>query len=116
MANVHEPSEEDDRQRRAVVFDKLSYVPLKEVTSTNDTAGKGGHQDQKGHHDCEIGRGIPGNTPLTGQHLNALLQVDEGNVKAKNITGESSDVSQGIAGVGNGEDPVHHKRPPINSP
>jgi len=113
---VYEAGEEDDRQRCAVIFNHLPYLPSKEIASTNDTAGKGSHQDQKGHHDCEIGRRIPGNTPLAGQHLDALLQVDEGDVNAKNVTGESSDVSQGIAGVGDGEDPVHHKRPPKYSP
>ena len=50
--------------------------------------------------------------PLTGENLNALLQVDEGHVEAKDIAAEAGDVGETVAGVGDGKDPVHDQRPP----
>jgi hypothetical protein len=51
---------------------------------------------------------------LAREHLYALLQIDEGNVEAEYITGETGDISQAIAGVRNSQDPVHDQRPYAN--
>ena len=108
MTDMHESGEEYDRQRRAVIFDELPHMALEESTSTNNTTCIADHQDQEGYHNCKISRCIPGRTPLAGQHLDAFLQIDKGHVEAENVTGESSDVGQGVAGIGDGKDPVHH--------
>lgn len=50
--------------------------------------------------------------PLTGENLDALLQVDEGHIEAEDIAAEAGDVGETVAGVGDGEDPVHDQRPP----
>ena len=38
MPDMHESSEENDSKWRAVVFNELSYVALKKVAATNNTA------------------------------------------------------------------------------
>lgn len=39
------------------------------------------------------------------------MEVDEGDVKAEDVTGKTSDVAQPVARVGDGEDPVHDEGP-----
>lgn len=53
--------------------------------------------------------------PLTGEDLNGFLQVDEGDVEAKDVAAEAGDVGEAVAGVSDGEDPVHDQRPPSES-
>jgi hypothetical protein len=47
--------------------------------------------------------------PIGGLGLGCPLQVDEGNIETEDITRESSDVGQGVASIGYGEYPVHHR-------
>lgn len=46
-----------------------------------------------------------------GEDLDALLEVDEGDVEAEDVAGKAGDVAQPVARVGGGEDPVHDEGP-----
>ena len=111
MADVYEASEEDDCQRRAVIFYEFSHVAVEESGFPDDAAEPGDAEDEEGDHDLQIGGGGTGETPLARKYLNAFLEVDEGDVEAEGIAAEAGDVGEGIAGVGDGEDPVHNQGP-----
>jgi len=49
---------------------------------------------------------------LAGQDLDAFLEIDEGDVEAEDVAGETGYVFESIAGVCNGKNPVHYKGPP----
>lgn len=40
------------------------------------------------------------------QDLNALLEVDEGDVEAEDVAGEAGDPAEGVAGIRHGKDDV----------
>lgn len=45
------------------------------------------------------------------EDLDALLEVDEGDVEAENVAGEAGDVAKKVAGVCDSEDPVEDEGP-----
>lgn len=85
MANVDEASEEDDGQWRAIVLEELPNKSLEEVTVAQFSADPCSHQHEKCHHDAEIGRCLADLTPLSSQDLDPFLEIDAGNVEAKDI-------------------------------
>ena len=114
MSNVYEASEEDDCQRRAIIFDEFPYVALEEVAASYHSTEICNHQYQEGNHDGEICRFRPCKAVLSGQNLYTFLEVDEGNVKAKDVAAEARHVGQAIASVGYSKSPVHDHRPPVD--
>lgn len=111
MADVDESREEHDRQRCAVILDELADVSLEQVAVSEHTADITAHEDEESNHDAQIRRRLTGHTPLSGQDLNALLQVDKGNVESEYIARKPSNVGETIASVRDGKDPVHYERP-----
>ena len=81
---------------------------MKEHAGTYDTARVARHEYQQRDHDREVGGGVAGLAPLTGQDLDAFLEVDEGDVEAEDVAAEACDVGESVAGVGDGEYPVHY--------
>lgn len=45
------------------------------------------------------------------EDLNSFLEIDEGDIEAEDVAGESCDPSKPIAGVCYGEDPMEDKCP-----
>lgn len=43
--------------------------------------------------------------------MDAFLEIDEGYVEAEDVAGEAGYVFEEVAGVGEGEDPVHDEGP-----
>lgn len=48
---------------------------------------------------------------MSGENLNALLDIDTSNVEPEDVARESSDVCQGVTGIGDSQDPMHNQRP-----
>lgn len=115
VANVNKPSEEDNRQRRAIVFDEFPDISLEETASTEFSADPTAHQNQESDHNAQIGRCLSNLSPLPGQDLDALLKIDEGNVEPKDITRKAGNVGQRITGIRNGKQPMHDQRPAAGS-
>lgn len=107
-SNVHKPSEEDDCQRGSVILDKGAHVVVKQRTAGQCVAKVRNRKDQHGDEDAQVERlGVA----QQDEDLNALLEVDEGHVKPKDVAGKAGDVAQPVARVGDGEDPVHDQGP-----
>lgn len=102
-AYVDEAGEEDEGQGRAIVFEKDTQWMAKEAAGAELTAGIGDHEDQEGGNDGEIKLGA---ISQTLEDLNTLLEVDEGDVKAKDVAGEASDPTEPITRIGDGKNPV----------
>lgn len=51
MANIHESSEEDNRQRRPIIFQELAHVALEETAASELAANPAAHEDEEGYHD-----------------------------------------------------------------
>ncbi len=107
MTKVDESSKEYDSQRRAIVFDELSDISLEKIAFANDTTPVAKAEYEQGDHDCNVCGSLPCQAPLSREYLDALLEIDEGNVEAEDVAGEACDVGEAIASIGNGEDPVH---------
>lgn len=106
--HVDEPREEDDRQRRAVVLEEDAHVVMEQRALAELAAGIRDGEDQHGHHDAQVeGLGVA----LQHEDLDALLEVDEGDVEAEDVAGEAGDVAQPVARVRDGEDPVQDEGP-----
>lgn len=105
---MHEPREKDDGQWRAVVLEKHPHVVVEQRAAAQLTADVGDEEDQHGGHDAEV-EGL--SVAQQGEDLDALLEVDEGDVEAEDVAGEAGDVAQPVARVGESEDPVHDKGP-----
>ena len=110
MSDVDEAREEDDCEGSAVVFNKLADVSVEEFAFADDAAEVGAGRDEERDHDAEVG-GCWGLVPLASKDLDAFLEVDERNIEAERITAKSRNVCEGVAGVGDGKDPVHYQRP-----
>lgn len=107
-ADVDEAGEEDDGQRGAVVLDKGADVVVEEGALADGVGGVGDGEDEDGGEDAEVeGTGVAQQL----EDLDALLQVDAGDVEAKNVAGEAGDVAQPVARVGGGEGPVQDEGP-----
>lgn len=111
MANVDESSEENDSQRCTVILQEFADISLEQRAATELSANPSTHEDKKGNHNTQVGGGLPDLNPLSGQDLNPFLQVDEGHVKPEDITRKAGDISQTIARVGDGQNPMHNQRP-----
>lgn len=101
--NVDEAGKEDEGQGRAIIFEKDTQGMAKEAAGAKLTAGIGNHEDQEGGNDGEIKLGA---IAQTLENLNTLLEVDEGDVKAKDVAREASDPTEPIARIGDGKNPV----------
>ena len=111
---VGESGKEDDCQRCAIILDEFSDMPMKQIALSDDTTAVGKAENEKGDHDRKIGGGRANEAPLPCQDLDALLQVDKGNVETEYVAGEARDIRQAIAAVRNSEDPMHYERPDAN--
>jgi len=102
---MHEPREEDNRKDGAVVFDENAEVVLEERTVADEAADIADCGDEEGDDDGEVETFFA----LTSEDLDALLQVDEGDVETEDVAGEARHVAQCVGGVGYCEDSVHYK-------
>lgn len=84
--NVHEAREEDDRQRRPVILDEHADVVLEQGARADDAAQVADDEHEQGDDDGEV-EGLGGT--LAGEHLDAFLQVDEGDVEAEDVAREA---------------------------
>lgn len=72
---------------------------------TDNSAEVCDDEDEEGDADGEVcGGGI--DAPLARQDLYSFLQVDECDVEAENVAGETRYVFEAVAGICYGEDPV----------
>ena len=78
---------------------------LEERTVADETADIADCSDEEGNNDGEVETFLA----LTSEDLDAFLQVDEGDVKTEDVTGEARYVAKCIGGVGDGEDGMHDK-------
>lgn len=106
---MHKTCKEYHCKGCTVIFDEYSNVVLEEGTGANDATKVTNHEHEKSHDNGEV-ECLAGSLP--GEDLNALLEVNEGNVEAEDVAGEASHVFQAVTRVGDGEDPVHYQRPP----
>lgn len=107
-ANVHKARKEDDRQRRAIVLDKRAHIVVEQGAAAQLVAKVGDrkHEDRDQH--AQVKRLV---VAQQDEDLDALLQVDKGDIKAKNVAGEPRHVAQPVARVGHGQEPVHDHGP-----
>lgn len=111
MANVYESRKKHDCKWSAVVLDEFSDISLEEIAFADHATYVGAHEHEKGYHDGKVGRGFARFSPLTCEDLNPLLQVDKCHVESEDIAGETGDICQCIARIGNSKDPMHYHRP-----
>lgn len=102
LADVNKPSKKNDGQGCTVIFEELSNKTFEEVTVPQFTTNPRTHQDKKRNHDAQIGRRLSYRAPLSGENLNALLQVDASNIEPKNVARESRDIGKSVTGIGDG--------------
>jgi hypothetical protein len=107
-SNVDEPGEEDEGQRRAVVLEEDADRVREEAARPEDAAEVGDHEDEEGGDDGEV-EVLAAAEPL--EDLDALLDVDEGDVEAEDVAGEAGDVVEEVTRVCDGEDPVEDEGP-----
>lgn len=107
---MNKASKEDNGEWCAVVFDEFPDMTLEKRSTSDNAAQVSCHQDQKGHRDGKIG-GFSSCGPLPCQHLYALLEINKGHVKAKDVAAESSHISQCIARIRDGKGPMHDQGP-----
>jgi hypothetical protein len=69
------------------------------------TANVGDSKDEQGHDDGQVKRF---SVAESLEDLDTLLQVDKGDVEAKNVAGEAGHVTQPVARVGDGKDPMEY--------
>jgi len=105
---VHETGKEDQSQRRPVIFEKDADVVMKQTAGAELATDIGRHKDKKGNDYRKVERLL---VTEASQYLDALLEIYKGNVKAKDVAGEASYVTEPVAGVGDGENPVHDHGP-----
>lgn len=105
---MYESCKEYNCEWCAVIFDKNSNVVLEQWTGADDSTHVPNYEDEEGDHDGEVERFLGS---LTGQDLDAFLKVYEGYVEPEDVARESCDVFEGIAGIGDGENPVHNHGP-----
>lgn len=111
MTDVDKAGEEDDGQWRTVILDELSDVSVEQVAVANDTTEVCDSQDEQRHHHCQVRRAGSRHVPLSREDLNALLEINEGDIKAEDVTGETSDIGEAIASICGREDPMHNQGP-----
>lgn len=105
---MNEAGEEYQGEWSTVVLEENTDPVAEEATSAESAAEVCAHEDEKGDDNGEVERT---SIAETSKDLDPLLQVDEGDVEAKDVAGEACDPAKPVAGVGDGEDPVKNKRP-----
>lgn len=105
---VHEPRKEDDGQGGAVVLEEDADGVAEQGARAELAAGVGDHEDEQGGGDAQVEGGAVAEAL---EDLDALLQVDEGDVEAEDVAREPRHVPQPVARVGRGEHPVEGQRP-----
>lgn len=89
---VDKTGEKHDDQRSAIILDKLPHVSLEEATVTEFVADPSAHKHEKRHHDAKECGSLASKTPLSGQDLDAFLEIDKCDVESKNIAWETCHV------------------------
>jgi hypothetical protein len=103
---VDKASEKDDCQRGAIVLEKHTQGVAEKAASAKFAAHVCYHEDKKSGNDGEIE--LLSSTEMF-EDLDALLEVDKGDVKPKYVTGEACDPSKPVAGVCYGKNTVKDK-------
>lgn len=101
---MHKTCKEDHCKRCTIIFDEDSNVVLEEGAGADETAKVTNYEHEKSNDDGEV-EGLAGSLP--GEDLDALLEVDEGDVEAEDVAGETGHIFQAVTRIGDGEDPVH---------
>lgn len=105
---MHEASKEDDRQGGSVVLDEGADIVVEQGALADGVGKVGDREDEHGGEDAQVERL---RVAQQFEDLDALLEVDEGDVEAEDVAGEAGDVAEPVARVGDGEDPVHDEGP-----
>lgn len=105
---VHETGEEDEGERGAIVLEEDTNRVSEEAAGAEFAAEVGDHEDEEGGDDGEVEGSIVAK-PL--EDLDALLEVDEGNVEAEDVAGKAGDPAEPVARVSDGKDPMKNQRP-----
>ena len=108
LPHVDESSEKDDRQGCAIVFEEDTHRMAKQTALAELAADVRDGEDKQSHNNRQV-EGLLVAKEL--EDLNALLQVDEGDIEAKDVTREACHVTQPVARVGDGQDPVEYEGP-----
>lgn len=107
--DVHEAREEDERQRRAVVLKKHAHHVRKKIARAENAAQVCDHEYEEGCNDGQV-KVLALAEAL--EDLDALLEIDEGDVEAEDVAGEAGHVVKEVAGICDREDPVEDEGPP----
>lgn len=105
---MYESCEKYNSEGSAVVFDEDSNDVLEEGAVSNNPAEVADNKNEESNWDGKVKCGIG---TLPGENLDTFLEVDEGNIEAKDVAWKTSHIFEGVAGVGDGENPVHKERP-----
>jgi len=105
---MHEPSKEDDRKRSSIILDEHPNVMLEQWTLADDAAEISDDEYKQCDHDRQI-ECLAGS--LTRKDLDAFLEIDKGDVEAKDVTREARYVFEGVARVGDCKDEMHNHSP-----
>lgn len=108
LAHMHEAGEEDHGQRSAIVLEEDAHGVAEQAAPAELAADIGDGEDEQGHDNGQV-EGLIVAEDL--EDLDALLEVDEGDVEAEDIAGEAGHVAQPVARVRDGQNPVEHERP-----
>lgn len=106
--NMHEARKEDEGERRAVVTQKDADGVSKQGAVAHHARHVAKDEDEQGDDGGQV-KGLA--VAQAAEHLDALLQVDEGDVAAENVAGEARHPPQPVARVGHGQGPVEDEGP-----
>lgn len=107
-SDVYEAREEDEGQRRAVILEKHAHRLLEQAARAQLAAHVRHHEDQQGRHDGQVEGGPVAEAV---EHLDALLEVDEGDVEAEDVAGKPGDPAQPVARVCNRQEDMQNEGP-----
>jgi hypothetical protein len=108
LTDVDEASEEDDGQRSAIVLEEFSNESPEQIAVPQFTTNPCSHENKKRNHDAQIGRGFSYRAPLSGENLNALLEIDASNIEPEDVTRKPRNVLKTVAGISYGQNPMHN--------
>lgn len=107
-ADVDEAREKYNGQRGAIVLDEDPDITMKQYAAPQSITSIGDGEDQDRRHRAQV-EGLC--VAKKREDLYTFLEVDPGDVEAKNVAGKTSDIFQPVARVGDSENPVQNERP-----
>lgn len=105
---MNKARKENNRQGRAVIFQQHANPVFEQRARADSTGQVRKDEDQQGNDDGKVEGSAVAETV---EDLDALLEVDEGDVEAEDVTGESGDPAEPVAGVCDGENPMEDEGP-----